>query len=621
MFLDVEENNTLSSELSKLLNLQKNLRDQGEEVIQAQQDTKNRVRALEHESQRIENVKNTRLQHLERINPDAFKAVNWLRNNKHLFSGEIYEPIMLEVNVLEPRYAKYVENVIPMRDRLAFTCVDKNDMNKLIRSLRESQKLSVNIVHSDVRDANAFQPKIPIERLRKFGFFNYVNNLFTAPAPIMNYLCKTYHLHNIPVGDQKTNECYEEIPDNIKQFFSDKYRYNINCSKYSGLKSTRQIEVVSDGGLSLSLDVMRLNQVKGEIGEVQKAIEKYNSQYQSIGQQLTKCDEKIKLVRDRMKEIHQERLHAQTIDSRIQTMQSKIVEMQQLKKSPEAIETEATNKIKRIVNSLNSIHETHKVHFIKLCDAKKDYELMTRKIEGDRKQLAYLQNSIVDNQRLCSEALETLNLIKDRYNDVMNQAKAMLMKAKGLSKGFTPADEGFSEFREEYDKLPIDMQELNTLKEQCQSRIACLNIADDAEMKEYEERLEQIRNYVEQIDSANSNLNRLSSKMNRLQEEWLAPLGELVSQINVRFATAFERMGCAGEVSISTGDNDKEFSQYGISIKVTYRNGEPLQELNSNIQSGGERAVATAAYMLSLQELTPVPFRCVDEINQGKYKL
>lgn len=35
------------------------------------------------------------------------------------------------------------------------------------------------------------------------------------------------------------------------------------------------------------------------------------------------------------------------------------------------------------------------------------------------------------------------------------------------------------------------------------------------------------------------------------------------------------------------------------------------------VQSGGERSVATAIYMLSLQELTPVPFRCVDEINQG----
>lgn len=50
---------------------------------------------------------------------------------------------------------------------------------------------------------------------------------------------------------------------------------------------------------------------------------------------------------------------------------------------------------------------------------------------------------------------------------------------------------------------------------------------------------------------------------------------------------------------------------------MTYRNGEPLQELNAVVQSGGERAVATATFMLAMQELTPVPFRCVDEINQG----
>lgn len=86
-----------------------------------------------------------------------------------------------------------------------------------------------------------------------------------------------------------------------------------------------------------------------------------------------------------------------------------------------------------------------------------------------------------------------------------------------------------------------------------------------------------------------------------------------------KFSTAFERMGCAGEISVDTGEDEQDFEKYGLSVKVSYRSGEPLQELNSNIQSGGERAVATAAYMLSLQELTPVPFRCVDEINQGKF--
>ena len=65
-----------------------------------------------------------------------------------LFLGEIFEPIMLEVNVLDNSKAKYVEQMIPLRDRLAFTCTDKSDMNLLIRSLREQQKLSINVLHS-----------------------------------------------------------------------------------------------------------------------------------------------------------------------------------------------------------------------------------------------------------------------------------------------------------------------------------------------------------------------------------------------------------------------------------------------------------------------------------------
>ena len=46
--------------------------------------------------------------------------------------------------------------------------------------------------------------------------------------------------------------------------------------------------------------------------------------------------------------------------------------------------------------------------------------------------------------------------------------------------------------------------------------------------------------------------------------------------------------------------------------------GQELQDLSKGTQSGGEKSVTTAVYMMALQELTQVPFRCVDEINQGK---
>ena len=81
--------------------------------------------------------------------------------------------------------------------------------------------------------------------------------------------------------------------------------------------------------------------------------------------------------------------------------------------------------------------------------------------------------------------------------------------------------------------------------------------------------------------------------------------------------------------------DENDFAMYGVDILVKYRDREPLQKLTahhqvrrwflvsgflavtSTLQSGGERSVATALYMLALQELTTVPFRCVDEINQG----
>lgn len=39
--------------------------------------------------------------------------------------------------------------------------------------------------------------------------------------------------------------------------------------------------------------------------------------------------------------------------------------------------------------------------------------------------------------------------------------------------------------------------------------------------------------------------------------------------------------------------------------------------LSKHRQSGGERAVSTAFYLMALQSLARAPFRVVDEINQG----
>lgn len=125
---------------------------------------------------------------------------------------------------MDKKNSIYLEQVIPVRDRIAFTCVLKEDMNALIRHFRSEKKIAINVVHSGTQENIAtFQPSIPIEHLRKYGLYTYLHSLFTAPDPIMRYLCKTYRVHEIPIGTNQTNKCFASIPEPIRLFFSGKF--------------------------------------------------------------------------------------------------------------------------------------------------------------------------------------------------------------------------------------------------------------------------------------------------------------------------------------------------------------------------------------------------------------
>lgn len=67
----------------------------------------------------INNLQETRLNKLQHQNPDAWKAVKWLRQNKMLFQRTVYEPMILSLNVNDINMMKYVEFIIPKRDLLA----------------------------------------------------------------------------------------------------------------------------------------------------------------------------------------------------------------------------------------------------------------------------------------------------------------------------------------------------------------------------------------------------------------------------------------------------------------------------------------------------------------------
>lgn len=46
---------------------------------------------------------------------------------------------------------------------------------------------------------------------RRWGFYGFVKDLFTAPDDVMRYLCQNYHIHDIPLGNDWTEKNADKV--------------------------------------------------------------------------------------------------------------------------------------------------------------------------------------------------------------------------------------------------------------------------------------------------------------------------------------------------------------------------------------------------------------------------
>lgn len=113
-------------------------------------------------------------------------------------------------------------------------------------------------------------------------------------------------------------------------------------------------------------------------------------------------------------------------------------------------------------------------------------------------------------------------------------------------------------------------------------------------------------------------------ELNSKRVPWEASLDKYIDKVDKRFSQYMRELGCRGEIHLRKGKNGEEnsneesnFKDWGVEIKVSFRENVPPSVLSSQVQSGGERSVSTIMYLMAMQDMMCAPFRCVDEINQG----
>lgn len=164
--------------------------------------------------------------------------------------------------------------------------------------------------------------------------------------------------------------------------------------------------------------------------------------------------------------------------------------------------------------------------------------------------------------------------------------------------------------------MPDTIEGLEAEIHQLEAIAQCANDVDDRVVDEYNRRQAEIERMQHKCQKLEDKLNGHVNNYEAIKNDWLDKVTSMLEDINVKFSGLFKQLKCAGEVVLSRPDNAEEFNKYGISIRVSFRSDEQLQELTAWQQSGGEKSVSTMLYMIALQEMTKCPFRVVDEINQ-----
>ncbi|RZF32980.1 hypothetical protein LSTR_LSTR008693 [Laodelphax striatellus] len=598
----------------------KSIIEEQEEKRHQMENIRNELRAVEHKINTLKNVLVKKLALLETIDKHAYKARQFVEENRHLFSGEVYGPMFVELNVAAAG-AKYAECLIGFSDKISFLCENGSDVTKLVELCSTQRKLHINAFQAPknrgpVREV--YKPSYPISELRKYGFTNYLLDFVEGPELILRYLCQNNRIHNIPVGgpavlEERNSQKIKDLK--INTYFTDRHLMRVIYSKYSSTPRSKAVALrqpsifIHDGKPDPALE-RREGQLKQHLNNAQSILSEICNRRQESEDSVNELFNERNAIRKLKESANFMLSKKQNIRREIQRLEnSRINREAEEEKAYAAIKNafmKCTEKLKEVVYRAG-VGQEKIIH----------NAVLVKKSEK-------LQDDIATKKEAAKEASQELNALKTELADY--EQKCLVLKkdanearkeALAISDNLSPDNAEFQRrFAKAFAELPESAEEIHRMVVNFQARADCLGVNEQA-VVESEKLKAEIQRLNVELKERTDEFVALKERTGHIKEKWLDELKQLVFTINKSFSAVFKRMECQGEVLLTNNGNENDILKYGLTIRVKFREEDELQELDIFRQSGGERAVTIGIYMLSLQELTHVPFRCLDEINQG----
>ncbi|KAK5663218.1 hypothetical protein OQA88_6636 [Cercophora sp. LCS_1] len=552
------------------------------------------MKELEANLEQLESQQGQRLNHLRRLSPDAATGWEWLQENQDKFEKEVFGPPMLTCTVKDPQYNDLVQSMMRFPDFLCFTAQSINDHTKLSDYFYKELKLSVTI-RTATRPFSSFQSPMPKELLARLGFEGYAIDYVDAPEPVLAMLCAESKLHTSPIARAQPSEAQLDQAmqtDAISQFAAGSTTYRVTRRREYGpgavtttILKMRQAQFWKDDAVDASEKDEILEKIAAVREEVKDFVRLFKEEVQ------------------RMKDLETEKKKMQ---EELAERQSLAQNEQELKATRRRANEHEARRDRAVVDKANAVL-AHQERVGAIRDAWQEYLVVQLLVIEANSDVTYLRdrNSAIRNQLEAEK--QVLEALKQEVDERKRQTRVLLGEIAEVV-----GEEGREQLIAELgDKSAED---INTLLNAEKNKLEVIQANNPLALEEYERWATKVEQTQATFARQEQKLAELNEKIQTVRNQFEPELDKLVSDINDAFSYNFEQISCAGEVEVG---KDEDFFKWTIEIKVKFRENETLQRLDQHRQSGGERAVSTIFYLMSLQAMAQAPFRVVDEINQG----
>ncbi|ODV63523.1 DNA repair ATPase SMC5 [Ascoidea rubescens DSM 1968] len=568
-------------------------------------------------------------------NSEAFtnckKAVLYYRANLNRFKGFIFEPPILSMNVTDQRYSIYLQEVIDSYTQIAMTAKDQQTYNKLSFEFYDDQKINVPFKYLS---NSSITRNYTTEQLGSFGFDGYAVDFINGPDEVVQMLCEQSFLNDIPISlrnlSTKQLEFLKKKDQNgrirFRKFIAGDYLYALRISRYGSrqvIYTTNRINrkrnsLFDSSGITQeqrSTITENINDNKRKVLELGQQIANIKENLKIKGSEYDNFNSNFEAYKSKLNEYsNQKKIHI-SLEEKTKKFQKKVEELREIAEkdfTPKIIEIENFGKkykkmkLKKINEMAKFVFKINELNFLKL-------KINMKIIEQTNKKLT-IENLMEDFQKTKRKLENQLEIAKKEYAKAKNID--YIRKIKEQTNTYTDEEKSkLGELAEKYQKEEnMTEVKIQNIIKGIESEISMLGDASSSSIEKLRKVENDIKILSKEIPGLEKEHKKLCDRIKNLRDDWEPKLDELIQHISRKFAKGFRSVGSAGEICINKKAN---FKDWRLEILVKFRDNSDLRVLDAFVQSGGERAVSTIFYIISLQGLTSSPFRIVDEINQG----